>query len=103
MITARLFARLREQAGTDCEQLDLAGTVGWFTTEFPVGYKVTIDATAKDVDNRDTLGSANVDFFVSDDSLIRVGGNHNSEEVQEPANRTVRLQRQLPPASPRRR
>jgi MoaE-MoaD fusion protein len=26
MITARLFARLREQAGTDCEQLDLAGS-----------------------------------------------------------------------------
>ncbi len=25
MITARLFARLREQAGTDCEQVDLAG------------------------------------------------------------------------------
>ena len=25
MITARLFARLREQAGTDREQLDLAG------------------------------------------------------------------------------
>lgn len=25
MITARLFARLREQAGTDCEQLPLAG------------------------------------------------------------------------------
>src|ERR1700716_944283 len=28
MVTARLFARLREQAGTGCEQLDLAeGTV----------------------------------------------------------------------------
>ena len=25
MITTRLFARLREQAGTDCEQVDLAG------------------------------------------------------------------------------
>jgi MoaE-MoaD fusion protein len=25
MVTARLFARLREQAGTSCEQLDLAG------------------------------------------------------------------------------
>jgi molybdopterin synthase catalytic subunit len=25
VITARLFARLREQAGTDCEQVDLAG------------------------------------------------------------------------------
>jgi MoaE-MoaD fusion protein len=25
MITARLFARLREQAGTDCEELDVAG------------------------------------------------------------------------------
>jgi molybdopterin converting factor subunit 1 len=25
MITARLFARLREQAGTNCEQLELAG------------------------------------------------------------------------------
>jgi len=57
---------------------DLNGKlVSGFTTEFPVGYKVTIDATAKDVDNRDTLGSANVDFFVSDDSLIRIGGNHN--------------------------
>jgi molybdopterin synthase catalytic subunit len=26
MITARLFARLREQAGTNCEQVDLAGS-----------------------------------------------------------------------------
>ncbi len=26
MITARLFARLREQAGTECEQVDLAGS-----------------------------------------------------------------------------
>lgn len=26
VITARLFARLREQAGTDCEQVDLAGS-----------------------------------------------------------------------------
>lgn len=48
-----------------------------YTTEFPVGYKVTIDATAKDEDNHDTLGTAEVDFFVSDESLVRVGGNHN--------------------------
>jgi hypothetical protein len=51
--------------------------VNGFITEFPVGYKVTIDATAKDVDNRDTLGSTDVDFGVSDESLVRIGGNHN--------------------------
>jgi hypothetical protein len=51
--------------------------VSGYTTEFPVGYKVTIDATAKDEDNHDTLGSADVSFGVSDDSLVRVGGNHN--------------------------
>jgi hypothetical protein len=51
--------------------------VSGYTTEFPVGYKVTIDATAKDEANDDTLGSADVSFGVSDDSLVRVGGNHN--------------------------
>ena len=57
---------------------DLNGKlVNGFTTEFPVGYKVTIDATAKDVANRDTLGSADVDFSVSDESFVRIGGNHN--------------------------
>jgi hypothetical protein len=57
---------------------DLDGKlVTGYTTEFPVGYKVTIDATAKDEDNHDTLGSTDVRFGVSDDSLVRIGGNHN--------------------------
>ena len=57
---------------------DLNGKlVSGLTTEFPVGYKVTIDATAKDVANQDTLGSADVGFSVSDESLVRSRGNHN--------------------------
>jgi hypothetical protein len=46
----------------------------------PVGYKVTIDATAKDEDNRDTLGSGTVDFTFSDTSLVEVGSNHSYQK-----------------------
>lgn len=60
---------------------DLNGTVvDGFTTTFPVGYKVTIDGTAKDKDNRDTLGSGTVDFSFSDPSLVRVGSNHGYQK-----------------------
>lgn len=43
----------------------------------PVGYKVTIDATAKDAEERETNGvSGWVAFEVSDTDLVDVGGNH---------------------------
>jgi len=45
--------------------------------EIPVGYRATIDATAKDDGNRDTLGEqGQADFFFSDTALAKVGGGH---------------------------
>src|SRR4029453_3838049 len=41
----------------------------------PLGYTGTIDATPKDKDNRDTLGSGTVDFQFSDPSLVDVRSN----------------------------
>jgi len=54
--------------------------VNGFTTEFPVGYRVTVDATAKDRDNRDTLGSGTVAFSFSDPLLVKVGSNHGYQK-----------------------
>lgn len=43
----------------------------------PVGFKVTVDATAKDADERETNGiSGWVAYFVSDEDVVNVGGNH---------------------------
>lgn len=43
----------------------------------PVGFKVTVDATAKDHEERETNGvSGWVAFFVSDEDVVEVGGNH---------------------------
>jgi hypothetical protein len=50
---------------------------------FPLGYKVTIDATAKDSLNRDTLGTGDVKFFFDDPALVNIGGNHNYQRKLE--------------------
>lgn len=47
--------------------------------EIPVGYRVTIDATAKDKENQDTLGSGTVSFFFSDTGLAKIGGSHTHQ------------------------
>ncbi len=60
---------------------DLNGTVlAGIPDSIPLGYKVTIDATPKDKDNRDTLGSGTVDFSFSDLSLVKVGSNHGFQK-----------------------
>jgi hypothetical protein len=60
---------------------DLNGTVlAGIPDSIPLGYKVTIDATPKDKDNRDTLGSGTVEFSFSDPSLIKVGSNHGFQK-----------------------
>ena len=60
---------------------DLDGKiVAGIPTSIPVGYKVTIDATPKDIGNRDTLGSGTVDFSFSNESLVRVSGNHGFQK-----------------------
>ena len=60
---------------------DLNGTVlAGIPESIPLGYKVTIDATPKDKDNRDTLGSGTVDFSLSDPSLVKVGSNHGFQK-----------------------
>jgi hypothetical protein len=45
-------------------------------TEIPVGFRVTVDAVAKDSADKETFGQGDVEFKVSDQSLVRVGGNH---------------------------
>jgi hypothetical protein len=49
----------------------------------PVGYTARLDVTAKDLDNRETVGQGEVQFFFSDPFLARVSGNHtNQRRVQ---------------------
>lgn len=49
----------------------------------PVGYTARLDVTAKDLDNRETVGQSDVQFFFSDPGLVRVTGNHtNQRRVQ---------------------
>jgi hypothetical protein len=60
---------------------DLNGTpIDGIPASIPLGYKVTIDATPKDKDNRDTLGSGTVDFSFSDLNLVSVGSNHSFQK-----------------------
>jgi len=60
---------------------DLNGTViAGIPPSIPLGYTVTIDATPKDKDNRDTLGSGTVDFQFSDLSLVEVRSNHGFQK-----------------------
>lgn len=60
---------------------DLNGTViAGIPPSIPLGYTVTIDATPKDANNKDTLGSGTVDFSFSDMSLIDVGSNHGFQK-----------------------
>lgn len=40
----------------------------------PVGYSARVDVTAKDENNRPTNGRNDVEFFFSDEGLVRVGG-----------------------------
>jgi hypothetical protein len=49
----------------------------------PVGHTARLDVTAKDVDNRETVGQSDVEFFFSDTGLARITGNHtNQRRVQ---------------------
>jgi hypothetical protein len=49
----------------------------------PVGYTARLDVTAKDIDNRETVGRSEVEFFFSDPGLARITGNHtNQRRVQ---------------------
>ena len=47
------------------------------------GFTARLDVTAKDLDNRETVGQSEVQFFFSDSGLARVTGNHtNQRRVQ---------------------
>jgi hypothetical protein len=61
---------------------DLNGTLvtGPIPPSIPIGYTVTIDATPKDANNRDTLGSGTVEFSFSDPDLVEVGSNHGFQK-----------------------
>lgn len=48
-----------------------------------VGDTARLDVTAKDIDNRETVGRSEVQFFFSDPGLARITGNHtNQRRVQ---------------------
>jgi hypothetical protein len=49
-------------------------------SSIPIGYTVTIDATPKDANNKDTLGSGTVEFILSQDDLVETSGNHGFQE-----------------------
>ena len=60
---------------------DLNGTViEGIPPSVPLGYTVTIDATPKDSNNRDTLGSGTVNFTFSDLNLVKVTSNHGFQK-----------------------
>src|SRR5262249_24892884 len=51
--------------------------------DIPVGYTARLDVTSKDLDNRETVGQGDVEFFFSDTSKVRIFGNHtNQRRVQ---------------------
>lgn len=52
-------------------------------TPIPVGYIARLDVTAKDVDNRETIGRSDVEFFYSNPSLVRIFGNHTHQRRLE--------------------
>ena len=49
-------------------------------TVIPVGSEATIDATAKDEFNNDTLGTGHVDFWVENNGTVKVAGNHDYQK-----------------------
>ena len=53
------------------------------TLPITVGDTARLDVTAKDIDNRETVGRSEVQFFFSDPGLARISGNHtNQRRVQ---------------------
>jgi hypothetical protein len=46
------------------------------TEAIPVGWRLTLDATAKDAQNRETNGQKVVRWFVDDESIVQLGGSH---------------------------
>jgi hypothetical protein len=51
--------------------------------DIPVGWVARLDVTSKDVDNRETTGQGDVEFFFNNPSIVSVGGNHtNQRRVQ---------------------
>jgi hypothetical protein len=45
---------------------------------FPPGYKLTIDAVAKDANKNETLGEGDILFEVSNPKLVKVGGTQHT-------------------------
>jgi hypothetical protein len=49
---------------------------GYDTEAIPVGWRLTLDATAKDSQGRETNGEKVVRWFVDNDGIVQVGGSH---------------------------
>jgi hypothetical protein len=48
----------------------------WDPEQIGVGWHLTIDATAKDAENRETNGEKVVRWFIDNEALVKVGGSH---------------------------
>ena len=70
-LTIRIY-KIQDQSG--------ALLSGPIPPSIPLGYTVTIDATPKDANNRDTLGSGTVDFTVSEPDLVEIKSNHGFQK-----------------------
>ena len=75
LLTMRIFV-IKNPDGTYTGNVDPKQPI-------PVGYTARLDVTAKDIDNRETVGRSDVEFFFSDPGLARITGNHtNQRRVQ---------------------
>lgn len=48
----------------------------WDLEHLGVGWHLTLDATAKDAENRETNGDKVVRWFIDNEALVKVGGSH---------------------------
>ena len=48
----------------------------WDPEELGVGWHLTLDATAKDAEGRETNGDKVVRWFIDNEALVKVGGSH---------------------------
>lgn len=68
---ARLSIRLYIVTDKDGQQV-----FDWDPEQIGVGWHLTLDATAKDAEGRETNGDRIVRWFIDNEALVKVGGEH---------------------------
>jgi hypothetical protein len=68
---ARLSIRLYILTDQDGQQV-----FDWDPEQIGVGWHMTLDATAKDAEGRETNGDRIVRWFIDNEALVKVGGDH---------------------------